>query len=74
MTFILTCFAKCVFIVDVFVVQIKRTVKTNREFITEVGIALAEAILELHGSFILERHLVIYLEETFVKVFYLHLE
>ena len=52
----------------------KQTIKTTREFITEVGIALAEAILELHGSFILERHLVIYLEETFVKVFYLHLE
>ena len=54
--------------------QIKRTIKTAREFITEVGIVLAEVILELHGSFTLERHLVIYLAETFVKVFYLHLE
>ena len=51
-----------------------RTIKTAREFITEVGIVLAEVILELHGSFTLERHLVIYLAETFVKVFYLHLE
>ena len=41
---------------------------------SEVGILLAEAVLELHGSFNLERHLVIYLAETFVKVFYLHLE
>ena len=52
----------------------RQTIKTTREFITEVGIALAEAILELYGSFTLERHLVIYIAETFVKVFYLHLE
>ena len=47
--------------------QIKRTIKTTREFITEVGIVLAEVILELHDSFTLERRLVIYLAETFVK-------
>ena len=41
---------------------------------SKVGIALAEVIPELHGSFNLERYLVIYLAETFVKVFYLHLE
>ena len=35
---------------------------------TEVDIVLAEVILELRGSFTLERHLVIYLAETFVKV------
>ena len=52
----------------------KQTIKTAREFITEVSIALAEVILELHGSITLERHLVTYLAETFVKVFYLHLE
>ena len=32
-----------------------------------VGIVLAEVILDLLGSFTLERHLVIYLAETFVK-------
>ena len=52
LTFILTCFAKYDFLVD---------------FITEVRIALAEVILELHGSFTLQRHLVVYLAETFVK-------
>ena len=33
-----------------------------------MGIALAEVILELHGSFTLEWRLVIYVAETFVKV------
>ena len=56
LTFILTyCFAKYDFLVDVLSLQSKRTIKTTREFITEVGIALAEVILELPGSFTLER-------------------
>ena len=44
--------------------------KTTREFITEVhvGIALAEVILELLGSFTLEWRLVIYLAETLSKL------
>ena len=33
-----------------------------------MGIALAEVVLELHGSFTLEWRLVIYVAETFVKV------
>ena len=33
-----------------------------------MGIALAEVILDLHGSFTLEWRLVIYVPETFVKV------
>ena len=36
--------------------QIKRSVKTNWEMITEVGITLAEVTLELEGSFTLEMH------------------
>ena len=68
LAFVVTCFAKYDFPVDVFVVQIERTIKITREFITkQVGIALAKVILELQGSFTLERHLVICLAETFVK-------
>ena len=43
--------------------QIKRTVKTTRGFITEVGITRTPRFLVT-----LKRHLVIYLAETFVKV------
>ena len=34
-------------------------IKTTREFITEVGIALVEVTLELQGFFTLEMHLVL---------------
>ena len=39
----------------------KRTFKTTREFLTEVGIVLAEVTLGLEGSFTLEMHSVVYL-------------
>ena len=62
LTFILTCFAKYDFLVDFFVVTNQANYKTTREFITEVGIALAlEVILELLGSFTLERRAFRYL-------------
>ena len=34
-------------------------IKTTREFITEIGIALVEVTLELQGFFTLEMHLVL---------------
>ena len=57
----LTCFAKCDLLIDVFVVTNQANYKTTREFITEVGIALEQVILELLGSFTLERRAFRYL-------------
>ena len=51
LTFMLTCFAKYDLLIDVFVVTNQANYKTTREFITEVGIALEQVILELLGSF-----------------------
>ena len=54
-----TCFAKYDFLVDYLVVKIKRTIlyiKTTRQFVTKVGIALAQVTLE----FTWEMHLVLY--------------
>ena len=53
LTFILTCFAKCVFLVDFFVVTDQANYQDCSGIYTEVGIALAEDILELHCSFTL---------------------
>ena len=61
LTFMLTCFAKCDLLIDVFVVTNQANYKTTREFITEVGIALEQVILELLGSFTLERRAFRYL-------------
>ena len=52
LTFILTCFAKYVFLADFFVVTNQANYQDYSGIYTEVGIASAEAILELHGSFI----------------------
>ena len=57
----LTCFAKYDLLIDVFVVTNQANYKTTREFITEVGIALEQVILELLGSFTLERRAFRYL-------------
>ena len=61
LTFMLTCFAKYDLLIDVFVVTNQANYKTTREFITEVGIALEQVILELLGSFTLERRAFRYL-------------
>ena len=52
LTFILTCFAKYVFLADFFVVTNQANYQDYSGIYTEVGIASAEAILKLHGSFI----------------------
>ena len=61
LTFMLTRFAKYDLLIDVFVVTNQANYKTTREFITEVGIALEQVILELLGSFTLERRAFRYL-------------
>ena len=61
LTFMLTCFAKYDLLIDVFVVTNQANYKTTREFITEVGIALEQVILEFLGSFTLERRAFPYL-------------
>ena len=62
LTFMVTCFAKYDFLVDVFVVTYQANYQDySRIYNCEVGIALAELILELLGSFTVERRAFRYL-------------
>ena len=61
LTFIVTCFAKYDFLLDFFVVTNQVNYQDYSGIYNWGRHAFAEVILELHGSFTLERHLVIYL-------------
>ena len=63
LTFNLILSYKYNFLADPFVRDKSREpIKTTREFIIKVGIALAEVTLELQGSFTLEMHFVLNLQ------------